>query len=42
MFQVKEQDKTSEKELSIVEISNLFDKNFKVMIIKNSMNFGEE
>ena len=33
MFQMKEQDKTLE-ELSEVEISNLLDKDFKVMIIK--------
>ena len=31
---MKEQDKTSEKELKEVEISHLFDKEFKVMIIK--------
>ena len=30
MFQMTEQDKTSEKELNKVEISNLFDKEFKV------------
>ena len=34
MFQMKEQDKTSEKELKEVEISNLLDKEFKLMIIK--------
>ena len=34
MFQMKEQDKTPEKELSEVEISNLSDKEFKVMIRK--------
>ena len=34
MFQMKEQDKTSEKELNKVKISNLPDKEFKVMITK--------
>ena len=38
MFQTKEQDKTSEEELSKVEISNLPDKEFKVMTIKILMN----
>ena len=31
---MKEQDKTSEKELNEIEISNLPDKEFKVMVIK--------
>ena len=34
MFQMKEQDKIPETELSEVEISNLPDKEFKAMIIK--------
>lgn len=34
MFQKKEQDKTYEKELGEMEISNLPDKKFKVIIIK--------
>lgn len=34
MFQKKEQDKTYEKELGEMEISNLLDKKFKVIIIK--------
>ena len=34
MFQKKEQDKTHEKELGEMEISNLPDKKFKVIIIK--------
>ena len=34
MFQTKEQDKTPEEELSEMEISNLCNKDFKVMIIK--------
>ena len=33
MFSTKAQDKTSEKELNEVEISNLLEKDFKVMII---------
>ena len=34
MFPMKEQDKIPEEELSKVEISNLSDKEFKLMIIK--------
>ena len=34
MFQSKEQDKTSGKELNKTEISNLSDKEFKVMVIR--------
>ena len=34
MFQMKEQDKTLEKELNEVGISNLLNKEFKVMIVK--------
>ncbi|VFV26099.1 Hypothetical predicted protein [Lynx pardinus] len=34
IFQMKEQDKTSEKELNETEISNRPDKEFKVMVIK--------
>lgn len=33
MFQMKEQGKYSEKELNIVETSNLLNKEFKVMIL---------
>lgn len=33
MFQTKEQNKTSAKELNKMEISNLPDKGFKVMVI---------
>ena len=35
MFQMKEQHKTSEKGLHETEISNLPDKEFKVMVIKD-------
>ena len=34
MFQTKEQDKTSQKELNEVNISKLFDTDFKIMIIQ--------
>ena len=34
MFQSKEQDKTSEKELNEMERSNLLDKELKAMVIK--------
>ena len=34
MFQSKEEDKTSEKELNEMERSNLLDKGFKAMVIK--------
>ena len=34
MFQTKEQDKTSEKQLSDVEIGNLPKKEFRAMIVK--------
>lgn len=34
MFQTKENNKTSEEELSEIEISNLLNEEFKVMIIK--------
>jgi len=40
MFQMKEQDKTSEKDLSEMEISNLPDKVFKVMVIKMLLELG--
>ena len=37
MFQMKEQDKASENDLSKVKISKLPDKEFKVMVIKMLM-----
>lgn len=40
MFQMKEQGKYSEKELNIVETSNLLNKEFKVMITKMLNEFG--
>ena len=39
MFQMKEQDKTSEKQLSEVEIGNLSEKEFTIMITKLIQNF---
>ena len=53
MFQVKEQDKTSEKELNEMEINNLLDKKYKLIAIRmltdlgrrideNSENFNKE
>ena len=40
MFQMKEQDKTQEEELSEVEISYLHDKEVKVMIMKMLSELG--
>ena len=40
MFQVKEQDKTAEKNLNEMEISNLPDKEFKEMVIKMLTKLG--
>ena len=40
MFPMKEQDKTPEKDLSEVEISNLLNKKFKVMIVKKFKQLG--
>lgn len=36
MFQIKEQNKTPEANLNEMEINNLSDKKFKVMVIKCS------
>ena len=40
MFQMKEQDKTLEEELTEVEIGKLLEKEFKVMIIKMIKELG--
>ena len=40
MFQMKEQDKTLEEELSDMEIGNLPEKELRVMIIKMIKEFG--
>ena len=34
MSQIKEQDKTPEKQLNVVEIGNLPEKEFRIMIVK--------
>ena len=34
MYQMKEQDKTPEKQLNVVEIGNLPEKEFRIMIVK--------
>ena len=41
MFQMKKQDKIPVKEFSKVEISNISDKEIKIMNKKCSMNLGE-
>ena len=38
MSQMKEQDKTPEEQLSAVEIGNLLEKEFRVMIVKMIQN----
>lgn len=42
LFQMKEQDKTSEKDLHNTEINNLPDKEFKILVIKMLSELGEE
>ena len=42
MFQIKEQDKTPEEELSEVKIGSLFQKGFRGMIIKIIKDLGGE
>ena len=37
MYQIKEQDKTPEKQLNEVEIGNLPEKEFRIMIVKNDL-----
>ena len=41
MSQMKEQDKTPEKQLSEVEISNLPEKKFRIMIVKMIQDLGK-
>lgn len=41
LFQTKEQNETSEEELREVEISNLLDKELKVLIIKDAQHTGD-
>ena len=42
MFQVKEQDKTPEEQLSEVEIRNLPEKEFRVTIVKLIQDHGKK
>ena len=41
MYQMKEQDKTPEKQLNEVEIGNLPEKEFRIMIVKMIQDFGK-
>ena len=41
MYQMKKQDKTSEKQLNEVEIGNLPEKEFRIMIVKMIQDLGE-
>ena len=40
MYQMKEQDKTPEKQLNEVETGNLEEKEFRIMIVKMSQDLG--
>ena len=40
MYQMKKQDKTSEKQLNEVEIGNLPEKEFRIMIVKTIQDLG--
>ena len=42
MYQMKEQDKTAEKQLNEVEISNLPEKEFRIMIVKMSQDLRKK
>ena len=42
MSQMKEQDKTPEEQLSEVEIGNLSEKDFRVVLIRMIQDFGEK
>ena len=41
MYQMKQQDKTPEKQLNEVEIGNLPEKEFRIMIMKMIQDFGK-
>ena len=41
MYQMKEQDKTPEEQLTEVEIGNLTEKEFRIMIVKMIQDFGK-
>ena len=42
LYQMKEQDKTPEKQLNEVEIGNLPEKEFRLMIVKMIQDLGKE
>ena len=42
MYQMKEQEKTPEKQLNEVEIGNLPEKEFRIMIVKKIQDLGKE
>ena len=42
MYKMKEQDKTPEKQLNEVEIGNLIEKEFRIMIVKMIPDLGKE
>ena len=42
MTQMNEQDKTPEKHLSVLEISNLHEKDFRVMRVRMIQDLGEQ
>ena len=42
MYQIKEQDKTLEKHLNEVEIGNLPEKEFRIIIVKMIQDHGKE
>ena len=41
MSQIKEQDKTPEKQLNVVEIGNLPEKEFRIIIVKMIQDLGK-
>ena len=41
MYQMKEQDKTPEKQLKEVEVDNLPEKQFRIMIVKMIQDLGK-
>ena len=42
MYQMKEQDKTPEKQLNEVEIANLPEKEFRIMVVKMIQDLGNK
>ena len=41
IYQMKEQDKTPEKQLNEVEVDNLLEKEFRIMIVKMIQDLGK-